>query len=78
MNEIKIKNCNDCPFRFSDYDDFSTSEKDTCEICILARYLEFDDDIIECYSMYKKESDNFIRPEWCPIKNGGIKISDIQ
>jgi hypothetical protein len=67
-NKIKIiKGCYECPFRYTDYDDYAIGN-DTCEICVFARNMDLPDYFI---ASYKREFDDeivFDTPEWCPIK----------
>lgn len=49
--EIKVKNCNDCPFMVSDYDDGCVG-CDTVIRCQLAYHLKQTDNIILIYDSY--------------------------
>ena len=84
MKKLKIKNCNECPFLYSDYDDYSMGDS-TLDICVLSqfnnidnRYIisshnecgsEYHKEIPECGSEYHKEI-----PEWCPLKGHPLQI----
>ena len=53
-----------CPFRYSDYDDFSVGDS-TAEVCTLARYKNLKDYFI---MFHNGEIDDMNTPEWCPLK----------
>lgn len=61
----KIVNfCGNCPFRYSDYDDFAIGYS-TATNCTLAMFLRQKD-----YCILMSDGDEEVKtPEWCPLKN---------
>jgi hypothetical protein len=78
-NNIKtIKGCYECPFRYSDYDDWAVGD-DTCEICVLAQNMNLPDYFIVCYKRGFDDDIALDTPEWCPIKETfSIKLEKIK
>lgn len=53
--EISVYNCTTCPFLISYYDDYAV-DFDSIDYCGLAKYLKLEDDIIDVYNSYEKQS----------------------
>lgn len=82
---MKVKDCNNCPFRVDEYDDFSMGY-DNLSYCNLAKHQNKDKYIIEAYNQYESkdwieesEDDEMMlhilkTPNWCPLKEGNISI----
>lgn len=68
INIINVKNCSDCPFKHTEYDDYAIGDSFT-EICTLASNLNLNDYFIDSYSNDKNGSKKKNIPDWCPIKN---------
>ena len=71
--ELNVKSCLDCPFRYSDYDDWAIGD-DIEDNCTLAQYLNFNEYTITSRNL----GDKFKmvgRPEWCPLNKEDIKIT---
>ena len=72
MNNIKVSSCWHCPFKYSDYDDYSVGY-DTADICILALFNNSADNTILVYDM-SNDIDEPELPEWCPLRKESVKI----
>ena len=57
-----INFCGNCPFMYSDYDDFSVGDS-TADMCTLALFLGQDG----CISTHNGDSEEKT-PDWCPLK----------
>lgn len=71
-NTRTVTGCNDCPFRYSDYDDYAIGN-DTLEICTLKMQLDQQkkvnsDYFIDSYKRNETNKESFKTPEWCPLK----------
>ena len=64
-----INFCGNCPFRYSDYDDFAVGDS-TAEVCTLAMYKKFEDYFILFHNgdIDNDDGDGMKTPEWCPLK----------
>lgn len=88
LKEIKVNNCENCPFRAIDYDDFSVGY-DSMDTCLLAMYNEQEDYLIQVYNINdrfecqgcdedddcKCEPKEIVTPKWCPLLGNTINIS---
>lgn len=72
MKEIKVNSCEDCPFRYMDYNDYSVGYN-TMEICMLSQYNRLNDYIICIYDQGNIEPD-LTSPDWCPLIKESFKI----
>lgn len=68
-----INFCGNCPFVYSDYDDFAVGDS-TVDICTLARFLNLENDIISVHNEMGY-NDNSDTPEWCPLKKEDYSFS---
>jgi hypothetical protein len=61
-----INFCGNCPFAYSDYDDFAVGYS-TMDICTLSRFLNREDD---CISIHDGMGPDYLAPtpDWCPLK----------
>lgn len=67
-NYCNIKGCFECPFRYSDYDDFAIGD-DTIEVCTLAQHLRLKQYFIDSYDTKANQSYKKLKtPIWCPVK----------
>lgn len=84
MKNITVKNCNDCPFSYREYDDYAVGE-DTIEICLLAIHHNQKDYIIDVYNQFEKNDcdceevcsciqDIIETPGWCHLKQNNYNI----
>lgn len=58
-----INCCGNCPFLYSDYDDFAIGDS-TVEVCTLAKF----QDLEEYYVLFHDGDGEINTPEWCPLK----------
>jgi polyhydroxyalkanoate synthesis regulator phasin len=58
-----INYCGNCPFSYSDYDDFAIGYS-TADICTLSRFLKLKDDCI----LVSNGDEELKTPNWCPLK----------
>jgi len=68
--EIKVNNCNNCPFFYSDYDDFAVRDS-TLDICNLKHFIGDED------YMLKSHNGEFVhdgRRGTCPLNKEDFKI----
>ncbi len=63
---IKVTGCSNCPFMASDYDDFAVGY-DTIDKCMMAKYLDFKETVIDIYNMFEEDNKRET-PDWCPLK----------
>ena len=59
-----INCCGNCPFLYSDYDDFAIGNS-TAEICTLAKFK----DLKEYFILLHDGEDEIKTPKWCPLKS---------
>ena len=76
INEINIKGCVDCPFRYTDWNEYSIGD-DILEKCILGQNLRLTDYFIDSYDSKKEEELKLKTPKWCPIKGKKLIITFI-
>lgn len=76
MKEVKVKGCEDCLFRYTDYDDFAV-DSDTLEKCILAENLEYKEYIIDIYDTKQNQESKLNTPSWCPLIKDSIIFKKI-
>lgn len=70
---IKVKNCGNCPFCVTETNTESLGY-DTVETCNLARFLKYQDTIIDVYDLFNVDEENETeieerpsRPDFCPL-----------
>jgi len=68
-----IKNCLDCPFSYTEYDDYALN-LDTMEICNLAVNLNINDHFINVYNRIDEENIKHKIPKWCPLKKESLLL----
>lgn len=68
-----INGCIDCPFRYSDYNEFSIGS-DTLEICVLTQFMNTRDSFIDDYDSVAGDSFKGKTPAWCPLKEFPVTI----
>lgn len=69
VEKLNVSGCVDCPFAYTEYDDFATGV-DSLEICGLAQFNKLELITIKAYdSKEGEEISNDDTPKWCPIKN---------
>lgn len=68
-----INGCIDCPFRYSDYNEFSIGS-DTLEICVLTQFMNTRDSFIDDYDSVAGDSFKGKTPAWCPLKESPVTI----
>jgi hypothetical protein len=78
MQTIKVTGCVDCPFHYTNYDDFAVGN-DTLEICLLKQRMDTENKVnadyfIDCWDTKHSEDIVLKTPEWCPIKSEGVTI----
>jgi len=69
---MKVKNCNNCPFRVDKYDDWSTGY-DSLTYCNLAH---FNGEYLNL-AVYNRNDENLqpiITPKECPLRDGNLII----
>lgn len=71
MKEISIRGCGECPFRYTNWDDFAVGN-DTLEICTISMNLGFQKYFIDCYDTKNEEEPELLTPDWCPLKQNSI------
>ena len=73
MNKsLKIKGCNDCPFRCVNYDDYAVGP-DSMDTCNLATHYNQSETFLRVYNA--SDSDKPIpTPKWCPLGKSTLKI----
>lgn len=83
--EIKVKNCGNCPFCVTETNTESLGY-DTVESCNLARFLKYEDTIIDVYDLFDvgeiedehnetQIEEKCTRPDFCPLTKN-IKITN--
>lgn len=72
MNKT-VNCCGNCPFLYSDYDDFAVGHS-TIDICNLSRFLNLDNDCISVHDGFGND-ENAETPEWCPLKKESFSFS---
>jgi hypothetical protein len=82
MNEIKTSGCINCPFRYTNYDDYAIGN-DILEECLLRMYLNHKEGLYVDYFILSYDSKTgkipkkILTPAWCPIKtNPIIKLNE--
>lgn len=72
---IVVKGCNDCPFCYSEYDDYALNN-DTLVYCILAIYNKSNKYFIDAYNDHGDDRENHPKetPDWCPLNNEELRI----
>jgi len=74
MKTENVKSCADCPFRYTDYDDFTIGDS-TIEICVLSQNNNNDDYIITSYDDVSSDIIKDINiPVWCPLRKDDYTI----
>lgn len=70
-----ITGCHDCPFRYSDFDDFAVGN-DTLEICTLAQHEQLPNYFIDCYDTKDdgEPKETYPAPEWCPLQKESLTL----
>jgi len=72
METIKVKNCNSCPFLYSEYDDFATGYS-TLDICVLAEFKREKNYIVSSHDNCGANPKNKT-PKWCPLIKNTISV----
>lgn len=76
INCKNIKGCFECPFRYSDYDDFAVGD-DTLEVCTLAREMKLKNYFIYMYDTKQNQHAKLKTPKWCPIRTKPLLLKYI-
>lgn len=77
-DKITVEGCSNCPFKHSEYDDYALGF-DTLDICVLSRFLNEKEYLIEAYDSYSKEKRHrrlrsVRNPKWCPLNNKDLMV----
>lgn len=73
MKSITVNFCGNCPFLWSEYDDYSLHDC-TTNICTLSRYLNNQEFVISTSNDMEPELD-LLPVSWCPIRSeGGVMV----
>jgi len=68
-----VSSCSDCPFLYSEYDDFSIGDSHL-DACSFMYNQSGSDWIIRTYENMDDAGPVDVVPDWCPLKDGSIII----